>query len=112
MGFAPFTARVLPGTSATTIALSGELDVSTIPILEEHLVSVEADGVTAIVVDLVELTFIESLGVRALVAARERAFANGRQLVLFGAKANVRRVFELTGTDFLLEGEDARLFMS
>ena len=111
MGSAPFTAHVESGRSVATIALSGELDLRTAPILEESLVRVEADGVTAIVVDLVELTFIESTGLRALITARERAFASGRQLLLFGAKPNVRRVFEVTGTEFLLEGEDARLFI-
>jgi anti-anti-sigma factor len=106
MGFAPFTARVEPGSSATTIALSGELDLETVPILEERLVQVEADGVAAIVIDLVELTFIESEGLRAFLAARERAEANGRQLLLFGAEPQVRRVFELTGKESLLEAEN------
>jgi anti-sigma B factor antagonist len=81
MGSASFTARVLPGTNATTIALSGELDMATVPILQETLVRTEADGVAAIVIDLVELTFIESSALHALVAARERAEAKGCQLV-------------------------------
>ena len=103
MGSTSFTARVLPGTSATTIALSGELDLATLPILQETLIRTEADGVTAIVIDLVELTFIESSALHALVAARERAEATGCQLLLFGAKPEVRRVFELTGQGSLLE---------
>ena len=111
MGLTPFTARVESGKTVTTIALSGELDLGTVPIFEESLVRVEADGVATIVVDLDELTFIESLGIHALIAARERAFANGRQLLLLGAKPKVRRVFELTGTVFLLEGADARMFI-
>jgi anti-sigma B factor antagonist len=105
MGSPPFTARVEPGTNATTIALSGELDMATVPILEEHLVRAEADGVAAIVIDLVEVTFIESVGLHAFVAARERAEANGRRLLLFGVKPELRRVFELTRTEFLLESE-------
>lgn len=112
MGFAPFTARVEPGSSATTIALSGELDMETVPILEEHLVRAEADGVAAIVIDLVELTFIESVGLRAFLAARERAEANGRQLLLFGAKPQVRRVFELTGKESLLESGNIAVLYS
>ena len=111
MGSAPFTARIESGKNVATIALSGELDLETVPVLEEHLVRIEADGVAVIVVDLVELTFMESLGVHAFIAARERAFANGRQLLLLGAKPSVRRVFELTGTAFLLERADARVFI-
>ena len=105
MGFAPFTARVLPGTSVTTIALSGELDMATVPILEEHLGRVEADGAEAIVIDLLEVSFIESVGHHAFLAARERAEANGHQLFLFGVRPELRRVFELTRTEFLLMSE-------
>ena len=60
-------------------------------------------GVAAIVIDLVEVTFIESSALHAIVAARARAETNGYQLLLFGAKPEVRRVFELTGTGSLLE---------
>jgi anti-anti-sigma factor len=112
MGFAPFTARVEPGTSATTIALSGELDMATVPILEEHLVQAESGGVAAIVIDLVDLTFIDSVGLRAFLAARERAEANGRQLLMFGAKPQVRRVFEITGKESLLESENIAVLYS
>ena len=83
--------------------MSGELDMATVPPLQENLVRTEADGVTAIVIDLVELTFIESSALHAFVAARERAEASGCQLLLFGAKPEVRRVFELTGKESLLE---------
>lgn len=112
MGFAPFTARVEPGTSATTIALSGELDMATAPILEEHLVQAESDGVPAIVIDLVDLTFIDTVGLRALLAARERAEANGRQLLMFGAKPQVRRVFEITGKEPPLASENIAVLNS
>jgi anti-sigma B factor antagonist len=106
MGSAPFTARVLPGTSATTIALSGELDMATVPILQESLTRTEADGVAAIVIDLVELTFIDSTALHVFVTARERAEANGRQLLLFGVRPELRRLFALTRTEFLLESEN------
>ena len=106
MGSSSFTARVVPGTSATTIALYGELDMATLPILEEHLVQVEADGAAAIVIDLVELTFIDSVGLRAFLSARERAEANSRKLVVLGTKPELRRVFELAGVESLLESED------
>ena len=106
MGSAPFTARVLPGTSATTIALSGDLDMATVPLLQETLVRTEADGVAALMIDLVEVTFVDSSALHAFAAARERAVASGCQLLLFGAKPQIRRVFELTGSVSLLEGED------
>ena len=90
MGSAPFTARVEPGPRATTIALGGELDMATAPILEEHLVRAEADGVVAILIDLRELTFMDTTGLHAFLAARSRAEGKGRTLLLVGAKEPVR----------------------
>ncbi len=106
MGFTPFTARIEPDRSATTIALSGELDMASAPILEEQLARAESDGATAILIDLRELTFINSTGLHVFLAARNRAETNGRQLLLIRAIAPVRRMFELTGQSFLLDDEE------
>lgn len=102
MGSIPFSARVVPGKTETTIALRGELDIATVPIVEEHLVRLEADGVTSIVIDLVELTFIESAGLHVFLDARTRARLNDRELLFFGARPELRRVFELVGAESLL----------
>lgn len=102
MGFEVFTAHVESGSRTTKIVLSGELDMGTVPILDEYLTRVEAEEVAEIVVDLRELTFIDSVGLRAFLAARDRAEANGRQLVLAGAGPPVRHVFEITGLESLL----------
>lgn len=104
---ASFIAHVESGRGAARIALSGELDIATVPVLEDHLAHVETDGVAAITLDLRELTFIDTMGLRAFIAARERAKANGRRLILAGAGQPVRRLIELTGTEFLLDDQDA-----
>jgi anti-anti-sigma factor len=107
MGSDVFTVQVEPIRGATKIALSGELDMGTAPILEEYIGRVEADGVAAIVIDLRELTFMDTTGLRAFLAARSRAEENGRKLLLVGAKEPVRRIFEITGQDHVLDNEDA-----
>ena len=106
MGFEVFVAHVESGNGATKIVLSGELDMATVPILDEYLTRVETDEVAEIVVDLREVTFIDTVGLRAFLAARDRAEANGRQLVLTGAGPRVRRVFEITGFESLLVDQD------
>jgi anti-sigma B factor antagonist len=63
----------------------------------------QADGATAIVVDLRDLGFIDSSGLHAFVRARTDAQANGHRLHLVGASRAAQRVFELTGTEFLIE---------
>jgi anti-anti-sigma factor len=77
------------------IALTGELDLDGAPRLEEELLRVEATDATSIVVDLGNLEFIDSTGLRLLVMAAERAQPNGRVTILRGPR-QVHRVFELT----------------
>ena len=63
-------------------------------------------GVSAIMLDLRELTFIDSTGLHALVRAKERARTHGQQLILVGARPSARRLFELTCTEYLLDDQD------
>jgi anti-anti-sigma factor len=104
---ASFSARVESGEGVAVIALVGNLDLETVPVLEEHLALVEADGVEAIKIDLRELTFIDTTAIHAFLAARDRAKANGRRLILVGAGPPARRLLELTDTEFLLVAPDA-----
>jgi anti-anti-sigma factor len=108
MGFAPqFAARVDLRNRVAYIALSGELDLTTAPILEDHLAQFESVGVSAIMLDLRELTFIDRSAMQAFLAARERAIKHGHRLILVGASPGTRRLFELTDTEFLLDDADA-----
>ncbi len=79
---------------AHVIELIGELDLDGAPRVEEELRRVEASDVQAIVVDLGELEFIDSTGLRLLVMAAERC-REGRFSLLRGPK-QVHRVFEIT----------------
>ncbi|MDP9341853.1 MAG: STAS domain-containing protein [Actinomycetota bacterium] len=108
MGFAPqFTARTESRNGVASIALSGELGIATVPVLEDHVALIESDGVAAIMLDLRELTFLDCSALRALLAARKRATTNGRRLILIGASARARRLFQLTRTEFLLDEQEA-----
>jgi len=86
-----------------TIALSGDLDLATAPILSEKLAPFERNGVSTIILDLQDLTFIDSTGMHVFLEARRRAMSNGHRLLLSGAGPAARRLFELTGTQFLLD---------
>jgi anti-sigma B factor antagonist len=100
-----FTAHVNSRNGVASIALRGELDLATVPDLEGHLEPFESDGVSAILLDLRELTFIDSVAVHSLIRARERAKTNGHRLILIGARPTARRLFELTCTEYLLDDD-------
>lgn len=102
-----FTAQVNSRNGVASIALRGELDMATVPDLEGHLAPFESDGVSAIMLDMRELTFIDSVALHSLVRARERAKTNGQRLILVGARPSARRLFEITGTEYLLDDQDA-----
>jgi anti-sigma B factor antagonist len=99
----PFGAQIESRNRVARIALTGELDMSTVPELEHHLGACQADGATAIVVDLRDLGFVDSSGLHAFLRARTDAQANGHRLHFVGASRAAQRVFELTGTEFLIE---------
>jgi anti-anti-sigma factor len=88
------------------VAVHGGLDMATAPRLDDCLAPFENDGVSAFVLDLREMTLIDSFGLRALLRARYRAKTNQHRLVLVGANASARRLFELTRTEFLLDDPD------
>ena len=88
------------------VAIRGELDMATAPRLDGFLAPYEDEGVSAIILDLRKLTFIDSFGLRALLRARDRAEKNLHRVILVGANASARRLFEITRTEFLLDDPD------
>jgi anti-sigma B factor antagonist len=87
----------------TRIALVGELDIASAPRLEEGLAEAEGDTPATLVLDLRRVDFIDSTGLRAVIAADERARATGRRFVVVRGPAAVERVFNVTQLDQRLE---------
>ena len=107
MGSDPlFSALAESRNGVARVALSGELDLSTVPVLEEQLSPFEQDGVAAIMLDLGDLTFTDSTGLHAFLQASIRAKGKGKRLCVVGASARMRHLFEMTRTDFLLDEPD------
>jgi anti-anti-sigma factor len=76
------------------VALAGELDLSTVAELDCALQWAAADDCRQIVLDLRELEFVDSSGLRAIFELHRRA--RGRLVVVRGP-ARVQRAFELCG---------------
>jgi anti-sigma B factor antagonist len=87
------TVRHLP--DLHVVELHGELDVVSADGLADALVQVAG---SSLVVDLSDLTFIDSSGIAALVVARNRILADERgQLVLSRPGGIVRKALEIVG---------------
>jgi anti-anti-sigma factor len=90
------------------ISLSGELDLSGAPALDEEIERLaSADDVERVVLDLRELEFLDSSGLRSVALAHRRLAAAGRGLVLVRGHETVQRVFEITRMDERLEFVDS-----
>jgi anti-anti-sigma factor len=91
--------RAEPGVEVVTV--TGEHDLSTAPELKRQLDAALASG-AAVVVDLMQTTFIDSTVLRVLILAREDAGERGIAFrVALGESTGygVRRLLELTGME-------------
>jgi anti-sigma B factor antagonist len=88
---------------AVCVALHGELDLEHAYAFDDELRGLEADRPPCLVLDLRELTFLDSCGLSRLLAARKRARREHRRLVLVRGPAAVQRLFALTAVDEAFE---------
>ncbi len=91
------------GTQAT-VSVRGDLDASTAPMLRQRLQSVIADGARRLVLDLRRVTFIESVALGVIIAARKQLGSGDKSLcvVLDPGQTSIRKVFRVTGLDQVL----------
>jgi anti-anti-sigma factor len=94
--------RVERGAEGARVVLAGELDLAGAERAEAALVEAQVAGET-LEVDLRELLFMDSTGLKLIVACRNRAVEGGGRLVVSVAEGAVRRLLELTGLDAELE---------
>ena len=83
--------------NCAVLAVSGEVDVATVPKMREQLHSLVARGDDRIVVDLDAVDFLDSTGLGVLVGALKRVRSSGGDLQLICSQPRIRKVFEVTG---------------
>jgi anti-sigma B factor antagonist len=87
------------GNGPDVVSVAGELDLATAPAFERTLLDVTESGMGEVIVDLTGCTFLDSRGLRALMAARERLERSDRSLALVLSSPIVMRIFRITGFD-------------
>jgi len=96
-----------PATGAVVLSLSGRVDSGTAPDVQDRLLPrVESAGTTPVLIDLSNLTYIASAGLRVLLMAVKRARAAGGGLHLAGPRDGVMTVLEVSGFTALFEIHD------
>ena len=89
---------------AGVLVVHGDVDVAGGPILEAALL--KSQGTSQVIIDLGDVFFIDSSGLRCLLGASRRALEHGTNVVLRHVGNEVLRLLQITGTtdQFTIEG--------
>ena len=88
----------------TEFTLSGRLDTTTAPQLQEALIS-EFNTATSVTLDFAGLAYVSSAGLRVLLMGEKTAKAKGAKQTLINVSAEIMEVFEMTGFSNVLHFE-------
>lgn len=85
------------------IVVHGDIDMAGGPVLEAALL--QRDEHQVLVIDLGDVSFIDSSGLRSLLGASRRARSRGAEVVLRAVGPEVARLLDITGTtsQFVIE---------
>jgi anti-sigma B factor antagonist len=84
---------------ATVLTLRGEIDVYTAPQLRQAIVDLVDGGATNIIVDMVQVDFLDSTGLGALVEGLRRIQSNDGTLSIVATQGKILKIFDITGLD-------------
>jgi anti-anti-sigma factor len=117
--FEPCRCEIDPDRASVRIRPVGELDLATVPVVDAQLSELVAAGFTSLVLDLRELRFLDSTGLRLFLSWDARARTDGFDLRLVSGPGPVQRVFDLAGAADILPfvpvnqaGEDSSIASS
>jgi anti-sigma B factor antagonist len=91
------------------VVVAGEIDMATAPMLQRELSAAIEGGDRAVVLDLCDVTFFDSSGLRIAIVAHRDLGEQGRRLaVVCDPAGHVRRTFGLAGMADLLDLHPSR----
>lgn len=83
--------------ATVTVVVGGEIDISTVDQLAAEIDAAARHGAGSMIVDLSDVTFIDSAGISALLKGRRDADGHGQIYQVTGATGMVRQILDLTG---------------
>lgn len=99
-----FAAQVRPDDDV--LVVSGEVDIAAVDDLFEQARAYIESGPQVLVIDVADVTFIDSSGLGALVRLKTEAAERGKRLVLSNVPRYVARVLDVTGLTEAFEQTD------
>src|SRR2546430_16715827 len=84
---------------SSVVPLKGEIDLHVSPSVTASLNAMIEKKPERLVVDLSDVTYIDSAGLAALIEAMQKVEAYGGKILLDGLEENVRAIFEIPRLD-------------
>jgi anti-sigma B factor antagonist len=98
--------REQPRGANLVLSIAGELDISTVPVLERQIEAIGENPPTTLTLDLSGLTFMDSSGLRLLIELNERSARETWTLSLIPSQhESANLVLRITGADAALPFE-------
>lgn len=88
--------QVKPYDDATLIEVNGDIDGSTAPTLQEHIVAVAQPG-CRLLLDMTNVDFMSSAGLRVMLLLYRQIAANTGKAVLIGLSDEIKDTMNATG---------------
>ena len=85
--------------STHTLRLSGELDLMSAGLLETSIAESCADGARQVVLDMSDLRFMDSTGLRSLLVSQEVCTVNDCAFAIGSLTPQVKRLLQLSGME-------------
>jgi anti-anti-sigma factor len=98
-----FSVLVQPSNGTAHLSLSGRFDVAAVPALDDLIDVTQKPDV---VMDLRDVTFMDGAAWLAVMDFEHRAHDWGKEVRLIETPSHVRRIFELTATEYLLSDSE------
>lgn len=96
--------RSQPRAAVDRVMLSGELDLAAVPAVRRRLLDGLERASGSLLVDLSEVTFMDSVGLGALLMAARRCHERGMHVVLTAVPRRIYRLLEITGLTWGVPG--------
>lgn len=91
------TIAIEPNEKAHIIALQGQVNSSNAATVETEVLDVVQKGARNVLLNMTELSYISSAGLRVVLVLAKRLKQAGGKLVIYGMQPHVREVFDVSG---------------
>jgi anti-anti-sigma factor len=85
------------------LSLAGDLDASSVARFRDRFQGALGEGTTALVIDMADLDFIDSVGLMVLMTSMRRLQERSGRLALVAVNPRVRRPFEISGLEQMFD---------